>query len=421
MFVDQVRIKVTSGAGGNGCCSFRREAYVPLGGPNGGDGGNGGNVYFVATARLGTLLDLRFHAHWVGKRGIHGQGKNRHGKNGADTYIEVPLGTAIHDYETGDTLADLTEEGETWLAARGGRGGRGNARFATATNRAPRFAEKGEPGEEKEYLLELKLIADVGLVGLPNAGKSTLLSVVSAAKPKIGDYPFTTLAPNLGVAILSDHRTLTVADIPGIIEGAAEGKGLGHEFLRHIERTRALLFLVDLGDDDPVASVHVLENELAQYSGTLASRPRRYVFNKADIPECRSRYEQIEACLPQPAHCISAATGEGTRPLLEALWQTVEAVRKAEQEAETAAKAIAPQREYAFTPPFEIKTTAAGFRITGDKPMQAVAMTDFENEEAVSHLQRRLEKMGVFKALKRMGARTGQPIFIGDYEMDYFE
>lgn len=421
MFVDRVRVKVTSGGGGKGCCSFRREAHVPLGGPNGGDGGDGGHIIFLATARLNTLLDLRYHSNWVGKRGAHGLGKDRHGKNGAATYVELPLGTVVHDFETGEILADLMEEGQQWRASRGGRGGRGNARFATATNRAPHFAEKGEPGEVREYLLELKLIADVGLVGLPNAGKSTFLAAVSAAKPKIGDYPFTTLTPNLGVVPLSDHRTLTVADIPGIIEGAAEGKGLGHDFLRHIERTRALLFLIDLGDDDPIDTVRVLENELQQYSEALAERPRRYAFNKNDIPENRQRFEELCEQFPIEAHCISAATGDGSRGLLEALWLLVEDVRRQEKEDEAEAEAQTPQREYAFKPSFEIDITGVGFRIIGEKPLQVVAMTDFENEEAILHLQRRLEKMGIFKALKRMGAQTGQPVFIGDYEMSYHE
>ena len=417
MFVDRVRIKVSSGAGGNGCCSFRRETYVPLGGPNGGDGGHGGNMFFVATKRFSTLLDLRYHAHWVGKRGGHGQGKDRHGRNGLDTMIEVPCGTVVQDFNTGEILADLTEEGQRFLAARGGRGGRGNARFATANNRAPHFAEKGEPGEEREYQLELKLIAEVGLVGLPNAGKSTLLSVISAAKPKIGDYPFTTLSPNLGVAWLADDRMLTVADIPGIIEGAADGKGLGHDFLRHIERTRVLLFLVDLGDPDPLQTIAILEEELNQYNADFGDRPRLYAFNKADIPENRKCFEQLAGGLPDEARLISGATGEGTKELLEALWKEVMRARQAEQEQQE--ETPLPQREYVFQAPFEVLPIEGGFRIIGEKPLQAVNMTDFENDEAVAHLQSRLEKMGVFKALKRMKAQPGQSIFIGEYEMEY--
>ena len=316
MFVDRVRVRVKSGDGGSGCCSFRREAFVPRGGPNGGDGGRGGNIYFRATDRLTTLIDMRYHSNWAGKRGAHGQGKNRTGRDGEDLYLEVPLGTLIHDFETEEILADLTEEGQEFLAARGGQGGRGNARFVTSTNRVPRFAEKGEPGEEREYILELKLIAEVGLVGLPNAGKSTFLRAVSAARPKVGDYPFTTLSPNLGVSILSDHRMLTLADIPGIIEGAAQGKGLGHDFLRHIERTRALVFLVDLGDEDPLETVRVLESELVQYNPELADRPRAYAFNKSDIPENQERFEELKDKLPQDSFLISAFQKEGTKALL---------------------------------------------------------------------------------------------------------
>lgn len=417
MFVDRVRVKVTSGSGGNGCCSFRREAYVPLGGPNGGDGGDGGDMYFVAASRLNTLLDLRYHAHWVGKRGSHGQGKDRHGRRGEDIHIEIPCGTVIYDYHNGEMLADLIEEGDRYLAARGGRGGRGNARFANAVNRAPHFAEKGEPGCEREFLLELKLIADVGLVGLPNAGKSTLLAAISAAKPKIGDYPFTTLSPNLGVAQLSTDRTLTVADIPGIIEGASAGKGLGHDFLRHIERTRVLLVLVDLGDSDPLETIEILDRELGQYSPLLQHRTRLYAFNKADLSGNRERFAQLSGTIPAPAFLISAVTGEGTRLMLEALWTAVSTVRAEEADAQT--QAAAPERAYVYTSPFEIKKTGSGFRVLGDKPLRAVAMTDLDNEEAVMHLQRRLSKLGIFKALKRMGAQPGQPVFIGDYEMEY--
>lgn len=419
MFVDRVRIRLTSGAGGNGCCSFRRESYVPLGGPNGGDGGDGGSIYIVAEKRHNTLSDLRYYPNRTGKRGAHGQGKDCHGKKGEDTIITVPCGTVVQEYHSGEVLADLTEEGQRFLAVRGGRGGKGNARFATAANRAPHFAEKGEPGETREFLVELKLIAEVGLVGLPNAGKSTLLSVISAAKPKIGDYPFTTLSPNLGVAWLADDSMLTVADIPGIIEGAAEGKGLGHDFLRHIERTRVLLFLVDLGDPDPLETLQVLEQELNRYSPLFAERPRQYAFNKADIEENKGRFEELSGRLPEGAWLISGATGEGTRPLLEALWKDVEASRKAEAEQEEFFRP--PEREYAFQAPFEVVPEDGGFRVTGEKVLQAVAMTDFENEEAIAHLQRRLEKMGIFKALKRMKAQPGQIVRIGDYELEYRE
>lgn len=414
MFVDQARIKVTAGAGGNGCCSFRREKYVPRGGPNGGDGGKGGDVFFVADLRLTSMLDLRHHAHWKSERGEHGQGSDCHGKSGADSLVSVPLGTLVRDFETNEILADLVEEGQRFLAGRGGRGGRGNARFVTSTNRAPKFAELGEPGQEREFLLELKVIAEVGIVGLPNAGKSTLLAAVSAAHPKIDNYPFTTLSPNLGVAQLSDYRTLTMADIPGIIEGAADGKGLGHDFLRHIERTKLLVFLIDLGDDDPVKTRDVLENELAQYSDVFKDRPRVFVLNKADITENRERFGAVAEAFDHP-FLISGVTGEGVADLIEALWGIVDRIRK---EGDAAAIPLT-EREYTYEAPFTVEAFGNSFRIEGKRIEQAVKMTNFENEFAVRHLQQTLQRMGVLKALKRMGAREGQVIAIGDVQLEY--
>lgn len=404
---------MTAGAGGNGCCSFRREKYVPRGGPNGGDGGHGGSLYFVASARKQSLIDVKYHSHWKGERGQHGMGKDCHGKNGRDTLIEVPLGTLVKDLETGELLDDLVEEGQRFLAAQGGKGGRGNARFVSAQNRAPSFAELGEPGHEAEYVLELKLIAEVGIVGLPNAGKSTLLSAVSAAKPKIADYAFTTLSPNLGVVTLSDYRTLTVADIPGIIEGAAAGKGLGHDFLRHIERTKVLLFLIDLGDADPAQTRGLLEDELAQHSEVFLRRPRVYALNKADIPANRERFDEVAGQFDEP-FLISAATGEGVQPLLERLWQIVDRL-KSEPEPELKI----PEREYRYEPPYTIEEEADGFRVSGRSVEQAVRMTDFENEQAVRYLHTRLQRAGVFNALQKLGARAGQIIYIGDTELEY--
>ncbi|MCC6695897.1 MAG: GTPase ObgE [Candidatus Hydrogenedentes bacterium] len=414
MFVDRTRIRVTGGAGGNGCCSFRREKYVPRGGPNGGDGGNGGSVYFLADARYTSLLDLRFHAHRKGNPGVHGQGSDCHGKNGEDIYIHVPTGTVIRRTDTGDVVADLTEDGQTFRAALGGRGGKGNARFVSSVDRAPRFAEKGEPGEDFEYDLELKVIAEVGLVGLPNAGKSTFLASVTAAKPKIADYPFTTLSPNLGVASLSDYRTLTIADIPGIIEGAAEGKGLGHDFLRHIERTRVLLFLIDLGDADPMATCAILENELEQHSEVFASRPKVFALNKADISENRARYTEVATQFDSP-WLISGATGEGIPELLEHLWALVDRVRQQELSAEAPLQEL----EFVFEAPFEVTRTDGGLEVKGKAVLRAVRMTDFSNDEAVRYLHKKFQRMGLLKALKRMGAKEGETIVIGDVELEY--
>ncbi len=416
MFIDRARIKVTAGAGGNGCCSFRREKYVPYGGPNGGDGGDGGDVIIVADSRYNSLLDVHYHPNWKGKRGVHGEGSDCHGKRGETVIIHVPLGTVVRDTETEELLADLTEEGNQFVAAKGGKGGRGNARFANSTNRVPRFAEKGEPGQEGDYLLELKLIAEVGLVGLPNAGKSTFLSHVTAANPKIGDYPFTTLSPNLGVVTLSGFRTMTVADIPGIIEGAAEGKGLGHDFLRHIERTKVLLFLIDTGDEDPRETLRVLENELSEFSEEFASRPKFVAFNKSDITENRERYDGVSAGLKR-CYFISAATGDGIPELLENVWTVVDRLRQ--EDASNIDLDGEDHAEITFNAPYILHETEDGFRVDGRRVLRVVQMTDFENEEAIQHMQYTLEKMGLFKALKRLGAHEGQTIHIGDVELEY--
>ncbi|MFP4501040.1 MAG: GTPase ObgE [Candidatus Hydrogenedentota bacterium] len=418
MFVDRARIRVVGGNGGNGCVSFRREKYVPKGGPNGGDGGKGGDLYLVASERTQSLLDFRYNPLWRGNRGRHGEGSDCHGRSGEDREMRVPPGTVVRDAETGAVLADLAEAGARFLAAHGGKGGKGNARFATSTHRVPRFAEKGEPGEAREYLLELKLIAEIGLVGLPNAGKSTLLASISAAHPKVADYPFTTLSPNLGVAELSGFRTLTVADIPGIIEGAAEGKGLGHDFLRHIERTKVLLFLLDLGDADPAATYAVLDRELNQHSAAFAKRPRLIALNKADVTENRERCDTVKADFDR-VHIISGVTGEGVPQLLEAAWQALEAQREAE--AARAQGGPPPEREiaYNYEAPFEIARTSDGFEVTGQRVLRAVRMTDFENEQAVRHLHDVLSKMGLFKALKRLHAKDGASIHIGDFDLEY--
>ncbi len=414
MFVDRVRIRVTGGAGGDGCCSFRREKYVPRGGPNGGDGGDGGDVTFVASSRLTSLMDLRYQHHIRAERGVHGKGSDMHGRRGHETVVPVPLGTIIRDVETGEAVADLVEEEQRFTAARGGRGGRGNARFTTPTQKAPRFCEVGEPGEDKEYLVELKLIAEVGLVGLPNAGKSTFLAAVTEATPKIADYPFTTLSPNLGVARLSDHRSLTIADIPGIIEGAAEGKGLGHDFLRHSERTKVLIVLIDLGDPDPLATRDLLDQELLQHSAAFADRVRIYALNKVDITENRARSEDVMALLGN-ARCISGATGEGLPELLECAWEAVQREREREEAVVTPPE----EHEYVFEAPFTIERDGDAFVVAGKSVLRAVRMTDFNNDEGVRHLQHRLHKMGLFRALQRLGAQPGQTIVIGDVELEY--
>jgi GTP-binding protein len=326
MFLDRAIIDVEGGAGGRGCLSFRREKYVPRGGPDGGDGGNGASVWLVVDVQRNTLQDFRYRRRFRGERGAHGLGSGKTGSSAEDLIVPVPPGTVVHDEETGDVLGDLTEQGHRLLVARGGQGGRGNARFTSSTNRAPRRVEEGKEGETRRLRLELKLLADVGLVGFPNAGKSTLLSRVSAARPKIGDYPFTTLSPNLGVVDLPDWRQFVIADIPGILEGAHEGKGLGLEFLRHIERTRVLLYLLELSSEDAAADLRKLRAELQSYGHGLESRPFLVAMSKADLFE--------EAKVPpgldgrEDVHVISAVRGDGIAGLLEAMWGKLEAVRR---------------------------------------------------------------------------------------------
>lgn len=324
MFVDEVIVRVKGGDGGNGCMAFRREKFVPKGGPSGGDGGRGGDIVLFASKHHNTLLHFRYNPEHTAERGRHGEGSNRTGRNGAAIQLPVPLGTIAYDADTGDVLHDFTEEHDTFVIARGGRGGRGNQHFATPTNQAPTHHEPGRPGEEKRIRLELKLLADVGLVGFPNAGKSTLISRISAARPKIADYPFTTLVPNLGVVQTEDDRTFVVADIPGLIEGAHEGHGLGIQFLRHIERTSLLLHLVDVSEmsgREPAADFHVILGELGSFSETLAAKPMFVVATKMDAAQDPARVESLEAAAKErglPVFRISAVTGEGLRELVRA-------------------------------------------------------------------------------------------------------
>jgi GTP-binding protein len=326
MFVDEAKIWVKAGDGGNGCVSFRREKFIPKGGPDGGDGGNGGSVYFEAVENLDTLLDFSGKHHWRAGNGQDGSGKNKHGADGEELVIKVPPGTLIHDEDLQLLLKDLDKGGMKVCVCRGGRGGRGNKAFATSTNQAPRRADPGKEGQERNIRLELKLIADVGLVGLPNAGKSTLISRCSAARPKIADYPFTTLEPVLGIVELSDFRRFVMADIPGLIEGAHEGAGLGFEFLKHIERTRTIVHLLDImpvDGSDPVKNYEAIRNELEQYSRALARKAEVIVANKIDLDPNSEVVAELGGKLNKPVRAISAVTGEGIKELSELLWQVV--------------------------------------------------------------------------------------------------
>ncbi|MEA3459457.1 MAG: GTPase ObgE [Chloroflexota bacterium] len=417
MFFDEARIYIKSGDGGNGCVSFRREKYVPRGGPDGGNGGKGGDVYLVATSYLNTLVRFKKRSHFKAGRGEYGRGKNQTGKQGDDLLIEVPQGTVIRDVETGELLADLMEEGQRILVARGGRGGRGNAVFATATHQAPRLAERGEPGEERWLDLELKLIADVGIVGAPNAGKSTLLAAVSAARPKIAEYPFTTLEPCLGVVALDEETSFVMADIPGLIEGAHRGKGLGHKFLRHVERTRLLIHLLDGAAADPLADYQDVSQELALFSEKLAAKPRLVVLNKMDLPQAREIWPSVEETIAewgQEAMSISALTGEGVR---EILWRVAEMLKglPREEAIPSEVKVFRPLEEEAFT----ITRENGAWRVRGARVERIAAMTNWGLEEAVLRFQRITEAMGIKDALKEAGVRAGDTIYIGDVELEW--
>jgi GTPase len=409
-FVDECQLNVRAGDGGAGCVSFRREGPVAMGGPNGGDGGRGGDVWLVADRNVASLLAFRDHPHRIAGNGVHGKGKDLHGRRGESIEVKVPEGTVVRDMYTGEFLADLAESGDRWLAARGGRGGRGNARFLTNRRRAPSFAEQGEHGEELWLKLELKLMADVALVGFPNAGKSTLISVVSAAKPKIAAYPFTTLEPNLGVVRLDDETEFVVADIPGLIEGAAEGRGLGHRFLRHVERARVLCVLVDLAPVDetsPTEQLEILLRELEAYDPSLLERPRVIVGTKVDSadPDMVAAWNEMT---------ISAVTHQGVRELVGVLAALVHDARQ-DIPVSTGRVVIKPESDGAWVE----KTEEGVFRIHGRKAERAVHLNDVSTSEAMSYIEERLKKLGVPRLLARAGAAKGDVVWIGNFSFDY--
>jgi GTPase len=422
-FVDECNICLRAGDGGAGCVSFRREAHVPKGGPDGGDGGDGGTVWLEADRNVASLLGFRDHPHRIAESGTHGQGAKRHGRRGQDLVVKVPEGTVVLDHETGEVLVDLANHGDRWLGMAGGQGGRGNARFLSNRRRAPAFAEQGEHREDQWFRLELKLMADVALVGFPSAGKSTLISVVSRAKPKIADYPFTTLEPNLGVVRFNDGRRgrddgeiteFVMADLPGLIEGASEGHGLGDRFLRHIERARVLVYLLDLASVDgatPVRQLEVLRHELGSYRPDLLERPSIVVGSKADVltPEDWGADASVELA-------ISSATGAGLQPLLWRLGQLVSEAREAE-----------PQRDgfVVHRPePAGVRITRdddGAWRVLGREAERAVALSDLTDIGALDYAQNRLSKIGVDRALRRAGVREGDEVRIGTFAFEYEE
>jgi len=422
MFTDRVKVFVKAGDGGAGQLSFRREKFVPRGGPDGGNGGRGGNVVLEVSRQLNSLQDYRFKHHFAASRGGRGGGSRRHGKDAPDIVLQVPPGTLVKD-EDGQTLADLVADRQRLVVARAGRGGRGNASFKTSTRQTPRFAELGEPGESRWLWLELKLIADVGLVGLPNAGKSTLLSVASAARPKIADYPFTTLDPVLGVVELADDASFVMADLPGLIEGAAEGAGLGLQFLRHVERTRALIHVIDASSGDRQKlwnDYQQVRTELKKYSPALARRPQLIALSKMDAVTDSSEvvaFRQRLVKLRRRTFPISAVTGEGVQDLLWATQRTL--VRRREKAAAEPLPALKVYRGPTTADPFTIEPVEGGFRVSGDQLQRLLAMTDMTNPEGLAHFQRMLDRWGLNDALARHGARGGETVRISDVEFLY--
>ncbi len=432
MFIDQAVITVRSGKGGDGAIHFRREKYVPRGGPDGGDGGRGGSIILEVKPTLNTLSTFRHKHEFKAENGSNGARQNMSGKSAENLVIVVPPGTMVFDDGTAELLGDLTEAGQQLVVCKGGRGGRGNQHFATPSHQAPRIAEKGEPGEERVLRFELKLIADIGIVGAPNAGKSTLLSVVTNAKPKIAPYPFTTLEPNLGVANLDDETSLILADIPGLIEGAHAGIGLGHDFLRHIQRTRVLIHLLDGAAENPVLDFAQINSELALFDPALASKPQIVGVNKMDLDEAQARWTQIERALKKRGYealAISAATGQNVRALLYRAAQLLQEAPQAvdfSQEAssvetvETPGGTMPVYRPESDPRAFTVTQTEEGWRVSGAAVERAAAMTYWDEYQSIRRFQRILKTLGVEDALRKAGVQTGDTVMIGEeFELEW--
>jgi GTP-binding protein len=428
-FIDETEIVVRSGDGGNGMVAWRREKYEPMGGPAGGNGGKGGDIYLKAVADKSTLLDFRYRTEYEAAPGARGGPKNCHGKGGKDLIIEVPVGTIAYDVETGNMIADLKRPDVAVMVAQGGKGGRGNTSIATQQKRAPHYCEPGLQGVQRTLKLELKLLADVGIVGLPNAGKSTLLSVLTAAKPKIADYPFTTLTPQLGVVKLSDGQGFVMADIPGLIEGAAQGAGLGHKFLKHLERTRFLIHLVDITSDDIERDISTIDNELAGYGSKLKTRPQIMVFNKIDLVDEDATAAAItlsKRLKPNAeALAISGATKDGTKQLIDILTEKLTRSRQEEPDFSNEGDFLEPDEaayaETRSTSSFEIFRKKNNYTVEGDRAERLVAVTNLRDPESVQHLYKSLRAMGVIDALEQEGIEPGRTINIAGVEFIYGE
>ncbi|CEE02167.1 GTPase obg [Caldibacillus thermoamylovorans] len=429
MFVDQVKIYVKGGDGGNGMVAFRREKYVPKGGPAGGDGGKGGDVIFIVDEGLRTLMDFRYQRHFKATKGENGRSKSQHGKNAEDLVVKVPPGTVVKDDDTGEVIADLVRHGERAVIAKGGRGGRGNIRFATSRNPAPEIAENGEPGQERYIVLELKVLADVGLVGFPSVGKSTLLSIVSSARPKIAEYHFTTIVPNLGVVETEDGRSFVMADLPGLIEGAHQGAGLGLQFLRHIERTRVIVHVIDMGaveGRDPYQDFLTINKELKEYNLRLTERPMMIAANKMDMPGAEENLEKFKEQLQEdiPIFPISAVTQSGIRDLLFAIADTLENTPEFPlhhvEEDETINRVVYKHEK--AEQDFIITRDPDGvFVLSGEKIEKLFKMTDFTHDESVRRFSRQLRGMGVDDALRERGAKDGDIVRLLDFEFEFIE
>lgn len=422
MFTDYVKIHAQAGKGGNGAIAFRREKYVAAGGPDGGDGGKGGDVYFKVDKDANTLIEFRYTKKFKAENGQNGEGGHRYGKSGEDLYIPVPIGTIIKDAKTEEVLADLSEPEETALILKGGRGGKGNSHFATSTRQAPRFAQDGEPGEEKELILELKLLADVGLIGFPNVGKSTFLSVVTSATPKIANYHFTTIEPNLGVVKTEFGDSFVIADIPGIIEGASEGTGLGIQFLRHIERTRILLHFIDVSGmegRDPVDDYYKINEELKKYSDKLSKRTQIIVANKIDSMQDEKLYSELEKVANennQKIFKISGVTGEGVNDLMKYVSDLLKTLPKENLvEVKEQEKVYTLEQEV----PFTIEKEKGTFIVKGEKVDSIMRRVNIGDYESLFYLHKKLDEIGLNKALKKQGIREGDIVKIGDYEMEW--
>ena len=423
MFIDRARIFVQSGKGGDGMSSFRREKFVPKGGPDGGDGGHGGNVVLVADRNVNTLVDFRFRRLFKAKPGGKGQGANCYGRNAEDLLITVPLGTIVKDEESGQIIADLSHDGQQAVVAKGGRGGRGNWHFRSSSNRTPTFAERGEPGEERWLRLELKVLADIGLLGYPSVGKSSILRKVSAAQPEVAAYHFTTLNPILGVVDLSDHRSFVMADIPGLIEGASEGVGLGHDFLRHIERTKILVHVLDVSGmegRDPIEDYEKINEELRKYSEKLSRKKQIVAANKIDMLGDSDNLERLKAYMDergQEVYPICAMTGEGLEVLLERLWDLLETY--VEEPEEIAEEVVYKAQD---KPDFEVKRADDGaFVVTGPRIENLVAMTNFDDDQSLRRFQRIWRYMELDKLLKEKGICDGNTVRICEMEFEYHE